>query len=353
MRRLAGLQPVRACLAFISACFFLMTLSTAIEPAQAHEVRPGYIEITETAPDVFDIKWKQPVRDGRQQVAGLGLRPVFPTNCARASGSAMRRTPGALVESFSLNCAGGLLGQKIGVEGLRKTITDVFVQLSLLDGTQTHLRLTSEQPLKAFAGGGVGLGAYFGMGVEHLLLGFDHILFVIGLVMLVQGWRPLVMVVTAFTVAHSLTLGISMLGTVQVSGPVVEAIIALSILFVAIELTRAPEARSFLASKYPQSVAFVFGLLHGFGFAGVLSNIGVPRDAALPALGLFNLGIEVGQLMIVAACLLFGSRMAKLLTDKATLYPRLVALSRQLPVMLLGGLSVYWLIDRSLVLLNS
>lgn len=353
MRQRFGLRQAGACAAIAFISFLLLALSAGPHKAHAHEVRPGYIEITETTRDVFDIKWKQPVRDGRQQVAGLGLRPVFPINCQRASGSAMRRTPGALVESFTLQCTGGLLGQKIGVEGLRKTITDVFVQLSLLDGTQTHLRLTSEQPLQAFAGGGVGLGAYFGMGVEHLLLGFDHILFVIGLVMLVQGWRPLVMVITAFTVAHSLTLGISLLTTVQVSGPVVEAIIALSILFVAIELTRAPAARSLLASRYPQSVAFVFGLLHGFGFAGVLSNIGVPRDAALPALGLFNLGIEVGQLMIVAACLLFGTRLAHMLDDNAAQYPRAVAVSRQLPVLLLGGLSVYWLIDRSLVLLNS
>jgi len=326
----------------------LTMLGLCLSPVSAHEVRPGYIEITETSRDVFDINWKQPVRDGRREVAGLGLRPVFPANCQRAGESTMRRSPGALVENFTLTCEGGLLGQSIGVQGLRKTITDVFVQLTLNTGKTAHLRLTSENPRQTFGGGGVGLGAYFGMGVEHLLLGFDHILFVIGLVMLVQGWRPLVLVVTAFTVAHSLTLGVSMMGTVQVSGPVVEAIIALSILFVAIELTRAPEARSLLASRYPQSVAFLFGLLHGFGFAGVLSDIGLPRDAALPALGLFNLGIEAGQLVVVGVCLLFGSRMVMLLDANATDYPRLTAISRQLPVVLLGGLSVYWLIDRSL-----
>jgi hydrogenase/urease accessory protein HupE len=331
--------------------FFLFAF---LVPAHAHEVRPGYIEITEVARDSFDIVWKQPVRSaGANAVAGLGLRPVFPENCARLGDSRMRRLPGALVEKFSLTCYGGLFGQSVGVEGLQRTITDVLVQLALIEGGRYSLRLTADAPVQTFSGGGTFLMAYFGLGVEHLVLGLDHILFVLGLVLLVQGWRSLIWVITAFTVAHSLTLGISLLTTVQVSGPVVEAIIALSILFVAIELTRAPAARSLLASRYPQSVAFVFGLLHGFGFAGVLSNIGVPRDAALPALGLFNLGIEVGQLMIVAACLLFGTRLAHMLDDNAAQYPRAVAVSRQLPVLLLGGLSVYWLIDRSLVLLNS
>ena len=318
--------------------------------ATAHEVRPGYIEINEKAEDVFAISWKQPVRDGRQQVSGLGLRPVFPVNCQRDGDSTMRRRPGALVESFTLICKGGLLGQEIGVEGLQKTITDVFVQLNPLTGQATNLRLTSDRPLQKFSGGGAGLSAYFGMGVEHLLFGFDHILFVLGLVMLVQGWKRLALVVTGFTVAHSLTLALSVLDSVQLSPPVVELIIALSILFVAIELTRAPEKRSILATRYPQSVAFLFGLLHGFGFAGVLANIGLPRDAAIPALALFNIGIEVGQLMIVAVALLIGSRLAIVLQANKLAQPRLVAAAYQAPVIALGSLSVYWLIGRSVAL---
>ena len=323
-----------------------------IATATAHEVRPGYIEINEKAEDVFAISWKQPVRDSRQQVAGLGLRPVFPINCKRDGDSTMRRRPGALVESFTLICEGGLLGQKIGVEGLQKTITDVFVQLNPLTGQATSLRLTADRPLQEFSGGGAGLGAYFGMGVEHLLFGFDHILFVLGLVMLVQGWKPLALVVTGFTLAHSLTLAISVFGWVQLSSSVVEMIIALSILFVAIELAQAPENRSILATRYPQSVAFLFGLLHGFGFAGVLADIGLPRDAALPALALFNIGIEVGQLMIVAVALLIGSRLAIVLEANRLAQPRLVAVVYQAPVVALGGLSVYWLIGRSVSLFS-
>ncbi|MDC0131729.1 HupE/UreJ family protein [Alphaproteobacteria bacterium] len=337
----------------------LLSLSSPISPispisvASAHEVRPGYIEIQEKAADAFQISWKQPVRDGRQQVAGLGLRPVFPANCQRGGQSTMRRRPGALVESFTLVCTGGLLGQSIGIEGLQKTITDVFVKLSLQNGATTNLRLTSQQPFQKFSGGGTGLGAYFGMGVEHLLFGFDHILFVLGLVMLVQGWRRLALVVTGFTLAHSLTLALAVLGSVRVSPPIVELIIALSILFVAIELSRAPENRSVLASRYPQAVAFLFGLLHGFGFAGVLAEIGLPRDAALPALALFNLGIEAGQLFIVALALLIGSRLVVVLNEQRQTHPRLVAMASQAPVVVLGSLSVYWLMGRGLALLTS
>ena len=149
-------------------------------PVAAHEVRPGYIEINETAVDRFDIIWKQPVRDlGPGEVAGLGLRPVF-LKIARVNDSRMQRRPGVLIERFSLICTGGLIGRQIGVEGLRRTITDVFVQLHLLDDSRASLRLTAENPVQRFAGGGTGLWAYFGLGVEHLIFGLDHILFVLG-----------------------------------------------------------------------------------------------------------------------------------------------------------------------------
>ncbi|MGB0478354.1 MAG: HupE/UreJ family protein, partial [Parvibaculales bacterium] len=164
-----------------------------LAPAAAHEVRPGYIEINETERDRFEVIWKQPVRSaGVGAVAGLGLRPVFPENCRRMGDSVMRRQPGALLEKFSLHCDGGLFGQSIGVEGLQRTITDVLVQMALLDGGRHSLRLTANAPVQQFAGGGTFLLAYFGLGVEHLVFGPDHILFVLGLVLLVTGWRRLV-----------------------------------------------------------------------------------------------------------------------------------------------------------------
>jgi hypothetical protein len=320
--------------------FFLFAF---LVPAHAHEVRPGYIEITEVARDSFDIVWKQPVRSaGANAVAGLGLRPVFPENCARLGDSRMRRLPGALVEKFSLTCYGGLFGQSVGVEGLQRTITDVLVQLALIEGGRYSLRLTADAPVQTFSGGGTFLMAYFGLGVEHLVLGLDHILFVLGLVLLVQGWRSLIRVITAFTLAHSLTLGLSMLGRISAPSAVVEAIIALSILFVAIELLQPPEKRSALAARYPQAMAFGFGLLHGFGFAGVLGEIGLPRDVELAALALFNIGLEVGQLLVVAAMVLFMRFVKPALLAHEKWAPAL----QQVPIIAIGGISVYWLLDR-------
>jgi hydrogenase/urease accessory protein HupE len=320
--------------------FFLFAF---LVPAHAHEVRPGYIEITEVARDSFDIVWKQPVRSaGANAVAGLGLRPVFPENCARLGDSRMRRLPGALVEKFSLTCDGGLFGQSIGVEGLQRTITDVLVQLALIDGGRYSLRLTADVPVQTFSGGGTFLMAYFGLGVEHLVFGLDHILFVLGLVLLVQGWRSLIYVITAFTLAHSLTLGLSMLGRISAPSAVVEAIIALSILFVTIELLQPPEKRSALAARYPQAMAFGFGLLHGFGFAGVLGEIGLPRDVELAALALFNIGLEVGQLLVVAAMVLFMRFVKPALLAHEKWAPAL----QQVPIIAIGGISVYWLLDR-------
>ena len=320
--------------------FFLFAF---LVPAHAHEVRPGYIEITEVARDSFDIVWKQPVRSaGANAVAGLGLRPVFPENCARLGDSRMRRLPGALVEKFSLTCYGGLFGQSVGVEGLQRTITDVLVQLALIEGGRYSLRLTADAPVQTFSGGGTFLMAYFGLGVEHLVFGLDHILFVLGLVLLVRGWRSLIYVITAFTLAHSLTLGLSMLGRISAPSAVVEAIIALSILFVAIELLQPPEKRSALAARYPQAMAFGFGLLHGFGFAGVLGEIGLPRDVELAALALFNIGLEVGQLLVVAAMVLFMRFVKPALLAHEKWAPAL----QQVPIIAIGGISVYWLLDR-------
>jgi hypothetical protein len=320
-------------------------------PATAHEVRPGYIEITETERDKFDIIWKQPVRSaGVGAVAGLGLRPVFPENCQRLGDSIMRRQPGALLEKFELQCDGGLFGKSIGVEGLQRTITDVLVQMALRDGSRHSLRLTANAPVQQFAGGGTFLMAYFGLGVEHLVFGPDHILFVLGLVLLVSGWRRLIYVITAFTLAHSLTLGLSMLGRISAPSAVVEAIIALSILFVAIELLQPPEKRSVLAQNYPQAMAFGFGLLHGFGFAGMLAAIGLPRDVEIWALALFNIGLEVGQLLVVAAMLLFMRYAQPVLLaalsaqEKTALAVRQIVL--QAPLIFMGGISVYWLLDR-------
>lgn len=323
--------------------FFLLLAVLAAAPAAAHEVRPGYLEITETARDAFAVVWKQPVRGGRTQLLGLGLRPIFPENCTRESDSRLSRTASVLVERFELACAGGLAGRRIGVEGLRKTITDVFVRLEAQDG-KAHLRLTPAAPFARLSGGGIAVAGYFALGVEHLVFGLDHILFVLGLVLLVASKWRLLWVITGFTLAHSLTLGLAVFGLVALPSAPVEAAIALSILFVAVELSRPEATRSATARHYPQAIAFAFGLLHGFGFAGALAEIGLPRGDALWALGLFNLGLEAGQLGIVALALALG----KVLAQPAARYPTLAAL----PVWAMGAVAVYWLAARTLAIIQ-
>ncbi len=321
----------------------LLGLILAATPLAAHEVRPGYIEINETARNHFAVIWKQPVRDGRQSVAGLGLRPVFPPHCERLTDSHMTRRPGVLIEQFSLHCAGGLQGHPIAIAGLRKTITDVFVRLTVQSGETLTLRLTADNPVQKIRGGGTGVSAYFTLGVTHLWFGYDHILFILGLVLLVADWRLLVGVVTAFTLAHSITLALAMLGGVRLPSVPVEAVIALSILFVAVELILPLERRSPIVRDFPQAVAFAFGLLHGFGFAGVLGDIGLPREAAGWALALFNLGLEAGQLMLVAA--IVTARYFMLGRFKPILQAQPIL--AEAPIVAMGALSVYWLIGRS------
>ena len=326
---------------FLAALAVTVFVAVCVSPTSAHEVRPGFLKIDETAPEAYAVSWKQPVREGARNVASLGLRPVFPVSCERGTDSAMRLLPGVLVETFTLTCAGGLRGQTIGIEGLQKTITDVFVQLTETGGKLVHLRLTPEEPSQKFTGG-VGLITYLWLGVEHLLLGYDHILFVIGLVMLVSGWRRLVLVITGFTLAHSVTLGLSVLDVIYLPSAPVEAVIALSIVFVATELLRPGGQRAQLTQQYPQVIALAFGLLHGFGFAGVLADIGLPRETGFFALALFNIGLEIGQLCVVGLCLGIAY-----VTRQAAVPPVYTARAQIGTVVLMAGLASYWLIART------
>jgi len=325
----------------LAALAVTVFVEVCVSPTLAHEVRPGFLKIDETALETYAVSWKQPVRGGAQNVAGLGLRPVFPASCERVMDSAMRLLPGVLVETFTMTCAGGLRGQAVGIEGLQKTITDVFVQLTETGEKLVHMRLTPEQPFQKFTGG-VGLITYLWLGVEHLLLGYDHILFVIGLVMLVSGWRRLVLVITGFTLAHSVTLGLSVLDVIYLPAASVEAVIALSIVFVATELLRPEAQRARLTQQYPQTIALAFGLLHGFGFAGVLADIGLPRETGFFALALFNIGLEIGQLCVVGLCLgiTYVARQAAM----PSVY---TARAQTVIVVVMGGLATYWLVART------
>ena len=308
---------------------------------QAHEVRPAYLEIRETSPGTFDIVWKVPARGEYR----LSLHVRLPDECSGAPlhGSFVG---GAFIEQWQASCPNGLVGRNVAIDGLSATRTDVLARLERVDGTTQTVRLTPEQTSFRVTAAPTAFEVsrtYFVLGVEHILLGIDHLLFVLALLILVQGTHNLIVTITAFTVAHSITLAGASLGFLNVPGAPVEACIALSIVFVATEIVHSRNGRPGLTARRPWIVAFAFGLLHGFGFAGALHEIGLPQTDIPLALLFFNVGVEVGQLIFIAAVL------------------AVIALSRRLPVALpawawrvppyaIGAIASFWLIERLVAL---
>ncbi len=263
--------------------------------AAAHEVNPAFLELTETESGQFDVVWKQPIKDGRR----LKLDPVFPEDC-EASAMVLEGAVGAVVSRWTLSCA--LNEGEIRVDGLDRTLTDVFVQIHRIDGSVASVVL--KPAAAAFELGeetsSAPLLAYFRIGVDHIIFGYDHLLFVLGLCLLVRP-AQLLLTVTAFTVAHSITLGLSTLAGITLPGPPVESVIALSLILLAREAITLQRGGRSLTSQYSWAIAFGFGLVHGFGFAGALADIGLPKDQEIWALLLFNLGVEAGQVAFVIA----------------------------------------------------
>jgi len=305
--------------------------------AAAHEVRPGYLQLTEIAPNLFEVLWKVPARGDER----FGIRPVLPRHCRMAE-PVGAWTGEAYVERRRVDCPGGIDGHQIAIEGLTATMTDVLVRLARANGSTQTVRLTPAAPsstVEAAPGRLDVATTYLWLGVEHILRGFDHLLFVLGLLMLVGGGRRLVATVTAFTVAHSVTLAAATVGFVHVPQKPVEAAIALSIVFVAVEVVRAHEGRPGVANRWPWVVALVFGLLHGLGFAGALAEVGLPAHAIPLALLLFNVGVELGQLAFIAAVL---GAMALVRRAGASWPPW----GWRIPTYAVGALAAYWTIER-------
>ena len=264
----------------------------------AHEVRPGYLEIKEVETGEYDVTWKVPARGDMR----LALYVRLPDGCTGSTDTGAF-VAGAFVQHWRATCPKGLVGQRIAIEGLPATRTDVLARVAHLAGTTQTTRLTPESPsfeVAAVPTTGEVARTYFALGVEHILLGVDHLLFVLGLLLLVRSWRRLVVTVTAFTVAHSITLAAATLGIVNVPQAPVEAVIALSVMFVAAEILRSARGAPSFTARAPWVVAFVFGLLHGLGFAGALRDVGLPQTDIPVALLFFNVGVETGQLLFIA-----------------------------------------------------
>lgn len=315
----------------------IFTLMTVV-PVQAHEVRPAYLELRQTEGDTIEVLWKVPARGDLK----LGIQARLPENCESFSALASSVTNGAFTDRWKVTCPGGLTGGTISIEGLSATLTDALVRIELLDGTSQVARLTPDAPsfvVEATPTWYQIAATYLGLGVEHILLGIDHLLFVLALLLLVTGWRRLLATVTAFTMAHSITLAAATLGFVQVPQQPVEAVIALSIVFVAAELIRFRNGEVSLTHKWPWAIAFTFGLLHGFGFAGALSEIGLPEQAIPLALLFFNVGVELGQLLFIAVVMTIGAALRRVSLP----WP---AWAWRLPAYAIGALAAFWTIER-------
>jgi len=303
---------------------------------EAHPLRTGYLEITRTAGDQYHVHWTLPTPDGLPS----GVDVVFDEHCTASDAPVVGDTLMRMDRSWNLRCPGGLSGTELRAVGLDPGASDLLVRI--VDGAVTVQRLTSTAPSLWFPGSeqaSGGAGTYFRLGFEHILFGIDHLLFVLGLLLIVRNHWMLVKTITAFTVAHSITLAAATLGIVQVPTAPLNAAIALSILCLGVEVARSWRGRTSLALRQPWLLAFAFGLLHGLGFASGLSGLGLPRSDIPLALLLFNLGVEAGQLLFVALVLML-ERAVRLLEIR---WPRPVV---YLPGYVLGTLGAYWAIDR-------
>ena len=309
----------------------------------AHEVRPAYLELRQTAVETYDALWKVP---GLGENLRLGLYVQLPAGCANVAAPRASMINNAYTERSSVTCSGGLTGRMIHIAGLSATMTDVLVRLDRLDGTTQVTRLTPSTPsfvVEAAPAAVEVARTYLMLGLEHILFGVDHLLFVLALLIVVRGTRRLVATITAFTVAHSLTLAGATLGLVHVPGPPVEAAIALSIVFVAAEIIHGREGYAGLTAKFPWIVAFTFGLLHGFGFASALNEVGLPQSAIPVALLFFNVGVEIGQLLFIASVFAVIALARRATRSIGVPHP---AWAWRIPPYAIGSVASFWIIQR-------
>jgi hydrogenase/urease accessory protein HupE len=319
---------------------FLAAFATGL---LAHEVRPAYLELRQTGPETYDALWKVP---GQGENLCLGLYVEFPAGSTKVTAPRASMVNNAFTERWTVKRSGGLTGGTIHIAGLTATMTDVLVRLERLDGTTQVTRLTPAAPsfvVEAAPRPMQVAATYLKLGIEHILLGIDHLLFVLALLILVKGTRRLIATVTAFTIAHSLTLAGATLGFVHVPGPPVEAAIALSIVFVASEIIHSRQGKAGLTERFPWVVAFTFGLLHGLGFAGALSEVGLPQTAIPVALLFFNVGVEIGQLLFIASVVFLIAAGREVTVRSGMSRP---AWAWRIPPYAIGSVAMFWVIQR-------
>jgi hydrogenase/urease accessory protein HupE len=321
----------------------LLVLACLAQPALADEFRPAYLQLTQLDATTYDVSWKIPAIDANTT---LRLRPVFPAGTATLTPVRSSYASNSVVQRWRIRVAGGLEGRAVTFPELATTRIDLLVRLARADGSSQVARVLPTDPgfvVTSSPGTFEVVQTYTVLGIGHILAGFDHLLFVLALLLLVKSPRRLVVTITAFTLAHSLTLALATLGVVHVPGPPVEASIALSIVFVASEIIHAQQGRPGLTQRYPWVVAFTFGLLHGLGFAGALAEVGLPQLSIPVALLFFNVGVEIGQLIFVATVLVLMAAWRWIAQRLSLAQPPW--LWRVAPYAI-GGIASYWVFER-------
>ena len=309
------------------------------EPASAHPLDPALLEIWESAGSTVNVLWRVPA----SQPADTPVRPVLPDGCASLSTPRVSQAGARVTARWRMRCATpSLIGERIEIGGLRERRTDALVRIHLSDGRLIRTVLRGDAPFLAVPDRVNSLDIvrdYLALGFEHILVGLDHLLFVLGLTLLVHGRQRLLWTITAFTVGHSVTLSLAVLGYVHVPPAPVEALIALSIFAVAVEITREAQGCSTGLWRFPWAMALVFGFLHGLGFAGALAQLGLPADEIPVALFSFNVGIELGQILFVGLVLAGRAVLRRLPVP----WPKT---SELIPAYAIGSLAALWIFER-------
>jgi hypothetical protein len=325
--------------------FFLILLAACPIALLADEFSPALLELTESENGWVEVTWKVPAKEDK----ALAIKPVLPDFMEPIGSGSCRKVPGAWLETTTFRTGGkSLSGATLRIEGLARVPTDVMLRVKLKDGGEHAAILRSGKesftiPLEATKWDVA--KSYTRMGTEHILEGYDHLLFLVALMLIVTGFWKLLKTITAFTIAHSITLALATLGVVNFPSAPTEAVISLSILFLAVEVLRMQAGEMPITAKYPWIVAFSFGLFHGLGFAGALSEIGVPRNEVPLALLMFNVGVEAGQIMfvtVVAGLLAFANK----LSEKANL--KTPEWAGKLVPYTIGIIAAYWTVERTL-----
>ncbi|WP_120501095.1 HupE/UreJ family protein [Roseovarius sp. EL26] len=326
------------------ACLMVFLLSG--QAAQSHALEPGYLQMTEVAPETWQVFWRRPDVKGMP----MAIDAQLPENCTPDHGGTPQFDGQAWSVAWMATCDGGLKGETVAIPGLESQRTDVLIRVGFsqsgsmlayrLTPSETAFILPQEQTVWQV------LWQYGQLGFEHILEGWDHLLFVFALLILIQNTGRLIGAITAFTLAHSITLALATLGVVDMPGSPVEAVIALSIVFLAVEILKQDLSNPRLSARFPWVVSFLFGLLHGLGFAGALSDIGLPEGDIPAALLAFNLGVEAGQLTFVFVVIAGFVILRQMSKSVAQQFRTVGAPGHSAMGYAIGGVAIYWLVER-------